>query len=109
MSPREDAVGNAPKTEIITDTEIEHLKRLSRIALGPEETERVRSDLNAMLGYFAQLQALDLEDLPEMARPVALVNVTREDVAEPGLGQAEALALGVAVEDGFFVVPRLVE
>jgi Asp-tRNA(Asn)/Glu-tRNA(Gln) amidotransferase C subunit len=37
------------------------------------------------------------------------VNVLREDVAEVAMSQAEALAVGVEVNDGFFQVPRTVE
>lgn len=95
--------------EIITDAEIERLKRLARIAMSPDETARAKADLNRVFGYFAALGGLDTEGLPEMARPVALVNVLREDEPEPGLPQAEALALGVSTEEGFFRVPRLVE
>jgi aspartyl-tRNA(Asn)/glutamyl-tRNA(Gln) amidotransferase subunit C len=96
-------------TETITDAEIEHLKRLARLHLTPDETERVRHDLNKILGYFARLSAIDTSGLEEMARPVALVNVLREDETSEGLSQEEALALGVSVQDGFFKVPRTVE
>lgn len=95
--------------EIITDAEMEHLMLLARIDIPPSEVGEVKADLNAILGYFQTLQRLDLDGLPEMARPVALVNVLRDDEPEPALPQAEALALGVETEEGFFRVPRLVD
>jgi aspartyl-tRNA(Asn)/glutamyl-tRNA(Gln) amidotransferase subunit C len=100
---------STPDPEIITDAELEHLKRLSRLAMSPEDTARVKQDLNKVLGYFQVLQRLDTAGLPEMARPVALVNVLRDDEPTPGLSQAEALAVGVQTEEGFFKVPRTVE
>ena len=95
--------------EAITDAEMQHLKRLSRLHLSDEDTERAKADLNKILGYFARLSELDTTNLPEMARPVALVNVMREDEPREGLSQQEALALGVATAEGFFKVPRLVD
>ena len=95
--------------EIITDASIEHLKRLSRLAMSPEDTARVKHDLNKVLGYFAVLQQLDTSKLPEMARPVALVNVLRDDEPQPGMPQAEALAVANETEEGFFKVPRIVD
>ena len=95
--------------EIITDAEMEHLMLLARIDIPDAEIPGVRADLNAILGHFQTLARLDLEGLPEMARPVALVNVMRDDEPEPALPQSEALALGVQTEEGFFKVPRLVD
>ena len=96
-------------SEAISDAEMQHLKKLARLEMGDAETERAKTEINKILGSFDQLQKLDLEGLPEMPRPVALVNVLREDIAETAMPQAEALALGVEVNDGFFQVPRTVE
>jgi aspartyl-tRNA(Asn)/glutamyl-tRNA(Gln) amidotransferase subunit C len=103
------ATGTATGTETISDQEMQHLKKLARLKLSPDETEHVRSELNQLLGYFAVLQQLDTECLPEMPRPVALENVMRPDIASEPLTQAQALAVGVATEQGFFKVPRIVE
>jgi aspartyl-tRNA(Asn)/glutamyl-tRNA(Gln) amidotransferase subunit C len=96
-------------SQAITDQEIEHLKKLARIEMNAEDTARAKSDINKVLSYFEKLQQLDTTGLPEMPRPVKLENIMREDVATAGFSQAEALELGVSVEDGFFKVPRTVE
>ena len=96
-------------SEAITDAEMEHLKKLARLEMNPEETEQAKADINKVFAYFEKLQALDTEGLPEMPRPVALVNVFREDEPTPGFSQAEALKVAVQTEDGFFKVPRTVE
>ena len=96
-------------SEAITDLEMQHLKKLARLEMSDAETIRAKLEINKILGSFDQLQKLDLEGLPEMPRPVALVNVLREDIAEAAMPQSEALAVGVEVNDGFFQVPRTVE
>ncbi len=93
----------------ISDKEMEHLKRLARLELSPEETQELKADLNRILDYFEELRALDTEGVPELARPVSSVNVFREDVLRPGLTHEEAMALAVETEEGFYKVPRTVE
>jgi len=94
---------------MIDAAEMEHLKKLARLHLTEEETQRMQGDLNKMLGYFEKLQELDTSGVEEMQRPVALENVMRPD--EPGtmFSREEALGLAVETEDGFFKVPRTVE
>ncbi len=93
----------------ISDQDMKHLKTLARLELSPEESERLKDDLNSILSYFEQLQALDTEGVEELVRPVATENVFREDVVLPSLPQKTALALGVETEEGFFKVPRTVD
>ena len=95
--------------DTITDAEIAHLKKLARLEMDAVETERAKRDINKILESFEALQKLDLDGLPEMPRPVPLANVMREDVAQPGFTQPEAMRVAVDAEDGFFKVPRIVE
>ncbi len=94
---------------MIDAAEMQHLKLLARLDLDDAETEQMRGELNAILEYFALLQELNTEGVPEMQRPVALSNVMREDAPGEMLSQAQALALAVEEQDGFFKVPRTVE
>jgi aspartyl-tRNA(Asn)/glutamyl-tRNA(Gln) amidotransferase subunit C len=89
--------------------EIEHLAQLSRLELSAEEKISFLGDLNKMLGYFRQLQELDTEGVPEMQRPISLVNVTRPDVPGEMFSQQTVLDLAPESQDGFIRVPRTVE
>ncbi len=95
--------------ETITDTEIEHLKKLARLTMNPFDTAQAKAQINDILESFQQLQSLDLEAYPEMPRPVPMVNVMREDVVSDGFSQSQAMAIAVDPQDGFFKVPRTVE
>ena len=94
---------------MIDAAEMEHLKTLARLHLSDEETEAMRDDLNRILGYFEQLQALDTSGVEEMQRPVDLVNVLRADEVGEVFAQATALSLANETQDGFIRVPRTVE
>jgi aspartyl-tRNA(Asn)/glutamyl-tRNA(Gln) amidotransferase subunit C len=94
---------------LISDEEMTRLKGLARLELSPEETTKVKADLNTILDYFEELRGLDTDNVDELTRPVSSVNVFREDEVRPGLTHEEALALGVETEEGFYRVPRTLE
>ena len=94
---------------MLSDAEMAHLKTLARLELSDEETQQLKGDLNSLLSYFESLSALDTEGVLELARPLELSNVFREDAVKPGLAQTTDERLAVESQDGFFKVPRTVE
>ncbi|WP_424951910.1 Asp-tRNA(Asn)/Glu-tRNA(Gln) amidotransferase subunit GatC [Deinococcus sp.] len=94
---------------MIEAAQVQHLATLSRLDLTPEEQADMLSDLNEMLEYFEKLQELDTEGVPEMQRPIALVNVLRPDVPGEMFPQRTVLELAPESQDGFIRVPRTVE
>ena len=94
---------------MLSDAEMSHLKTLARLELSDEETEQLKGDLNSLLTYFDSLSELDTEGVEELARPLELSNVFREDAVKQGLGQETDERLAVESQDGFFKVPRTVE
>ncbi|WP_420596018.1 Asp-tRNA(Asn)/Glu-tRNA(Gln) amidotransferase subunit GatC [Deinococcus sp.] len=94
---------------MIDAAELSHLMILARLDLGAEEAEEMRGELNAILGYFEQLQAVNTDGVEEMQRPVALVNVMRDDVPGEMLPHSALEKLAPETQDGFVKVPRTVE
>ena len=88
---------------------VQRLAQLSRLELTPKEQAAMLEDLNKMLGYFEKLQELDTEGVPEMQRPIALVNVMREDTPGEMFPQQTVMDLAPESQDGFIRVPRTVE
>jgi aspartyl-tRNA(Asn)/glutamyl-tRNA(Gln) amidotransferase subunit C len=93
----------------ISDKDMQHLKTLARLELSPDETEALKHDLNAMLGYFDQIKNLETDGVEELARPIDVYNVFREDVVQPSLPHDTAMNLAVEQEGGYFKVPRTVD
>jgi aspartyl-tRNA(Asn)/glutamyl-tRNA(Gln) amidotransferase subunit C len=89
--------------------EVEHIATLCRIALSPEEMERMQEQLSLILEQFEVLRELDTRDVPPTGHAVPLENVQREDVPRPSLSRSEVLANAPRVEDEMFRVPMVLE
>ena len=87
--------------------EVRHVAHLARLSLSDEEVERFCSQLSAVLGHVETISALGTGDVEPTAHALSLKNVLREDNVLECLSQADALSQAPAVEDGRFMVPRI--
>lgn len=85
-------------SEITTET-VAHLAHLARIALTPEEIEKLTGELGAIVDSVAKVSEVATPDVAATSHPIRLVNVFRDD--EPGqtLTTEQALA-GAPEHDG---------
>ena len=89
--------------------EVERVARLARLELSAEEKERMRSQLDAILGYVEQLQRVDTTGVEPTAHALPLANVTREDEIRPSY-PVEAMLANAPDPDGEHVrVPKILE
>jgi aspartyl-tRNA(Asn)/glutamyl-tRNA(Gln) amidotransferase subunit C len=95
-------------SERISAQVVAKVARLARLDLTTEELERTTTQLAGMLEHFADIDALELDDVEPMAQPFPLANVFREDVIVPGLDRDEVLAAAPAAEHGRFRVPPII-
>ena len=85
--------------------EVAHVARLARLELTDEELDLFTPQLVAILDHAADVEDLDLDDVPPTSHPYPLANVTRPDeVRDAGIRDA-VLAEAPAAEDGMFRVP----
>lgn len=89
----------------ISRDDVAHVARLARLELSDEELDTFTGQLAAVLGHAADVEALDVHDVPPTAHPYPLVNVVRPDEPRPCLDRDEVLAQAPDVEDGRFKVP----
>jgi aspartyl-tRNA(Asn)/glutamyl-tRNA(Gln) amidotransferase subunit C len=89
----------------ISTEDVAHVARLARLHLTDDELATFTGQLDAVLGHAADVEALDLDDVPPTSHPYPLSNVLRDDVVTPSLDRAEVLAQAPAVEDNRFKVP----
>jgi len=92
----------------ISEADVRHVALLARLALSDEQVTRVQAEINSILVYIEQMQALDLEGVEPTSHSVPLRNATRPDVVRPGLSHEAALLNAPEAEDGAFVIPRIV-
>jgi len=88
----------------LTNAEVEHVARLARLHLSPDELERMRGQLSDILDYIAMLQEVDVEGVPPTAQVTGLTSVMRSDVPVGKLSREEALRNAPDKQDGMFRV-----
>jgi len=94
----------------ISEEQVAHLARLSRLALADAELESLAAQLGVVLGAVAQIQEVaDAADVPPTTHAVPVENVVRPDVVRPSLPPAAVLAGAPEAEDGRFRVPQILE
>lgn len=93
----------------ITLKDVEHVARLARLELGPEDEERMRRELDGILSYIDKLRALDTEGVEPTSHAVPVTNVMRDDLATPSFPQSDMLANAPERSGEFFRVPKIIE
>ncbi len=93
----------------ITLAEVEHVARLARLDLSPEEKERMRSQLDAILTYIDKLRQLDTEGVAPTSHAIPIVNVIREDEVRPCFSVTDMLANAPDRDGELFRVPKILE
>ncbi|OHB77381.1 MAG: hypothetical protein A2Z34_11625 [Planctomycetes bacterium RBG_16_59_8] len=88
---------------------VEHIARLARLELTPEETELYRRQLSEIIAYIDKLKELDCDGVEPLLFPGALSSVFREDLAHRPLDPHDALRNAPSLEGPFFKVPRVIE
>jgi len=86
---------------------VAHVAQLARLDLTDDELALYTSQLAAVLEHAADVEALELDDVPPTHHPLPIVNVLRDDDPRPGLDRDEVLAMAPDAEEGRFRVPRI--
>ncbi|HWY74884.1 MAG TPA: Asp-tRNA(Asn)/Glu-tRNA(Gln) amidotransferase subunit GatC [Verrucomicrobiae bacterium] len=92
-----------------TNLDVKYVAHLARIALSPEEEQKIGTQLGNILEYIEKLKELDVTDFQPTAHAVPLINVMRPDETRPSLSNEEALRNAPAKANGLFLVPKIVE
>ncbi len=91
----------------ISRDDVAHIAHLARLELSDDELELFTAQLGAVLEHAADVEALDVGDVPPTMHPYPLRNVMRADRVRPSLDRDEVLAQAPAAEGGRFRVPAI--
>jgi aspartyl-tRNA(Asn)/glutamyl-tRNA(Gln) amidotransferase subunit C len=83
----------------ITSEQVAHLANLARIALTPDEIDKMTEELSLIVDSVAKVTEVATPDVPATSHPVPLENVSRPDVVGETLTQEQALS-GAPDSDG---------
>ena len=93
----------------LTIEEVQHVARLARLELTPEQQDLYREQLSAILDYIARLRTLDTTDVPPTVGGGLSQMRLRSDDARPGLPIARLLEGAPDTEDDQFKIPPVFE
>ncbi len=97
----------------LTSTDIARIANLARLELAPSESERMLTQMNNFFNIVEQMRAVDTTGIEPLAHPVVILSDMalrlREDrVSEPNQREANQRS-APAVENGLFLVPKVIE
>ena len=107
MSPVRKDGSVAAEPQSISRAEVEHLARLSRLALTDDELDQYAAQLDSILAHVAQVSEVAADDVPPTAHPrnwptcCASTRWCRAGTTD------EALSGAPAVEQDRFAVPQI--
>jgi len=93
----------------LSTDDVAKIAHLARLAVEPEEFEALGRDLSNILGLVAQMDGVDTESVVPMAHPLEMAQRLREDVVTEENRRDSYQANAPAVENGLFLVPKVIE
>jgi aspartyl-tRNA(Asn)/glutamyl-tRNA(Gln) amidotransferase subunit C len=88
---------------------VRRIAHLARIAVAEDEVEHLRGELNAILAFVEQLSEVDVEGVEPMISVIPMAMKKRPDEVTDGGIPDDILKNAPAAQDGFFMVPKVVE
>ena len=97
-----------PNAEL-SSREVEHVARLARLGITPEEVVKYRDQLRNILAAIDALNRADTSRVSATAHPLEERNVMRDDERTPCLPAEAALKNAPSVEGSYFKVKAIQE
>jgi len=93
----------------LTREQIQHLAMLARLELAESEFDDVQAKLSSIVEFVDRLQAAPVDDVVPMAHPLSGAQRLRPDVVTEVIDRDAIQANAPAVQDGFYLVPKVIE
>lgn len=97
----------------LTPQDIGRIANLARLELNSSESERMLTQLNDFFAVVEQMRAVDTSGVEPLAHPVAAFQDIKLRLREDAVGafpsREESQRSAPAVEDGLYLVPRVIE
>jgi aspartyl-tRNA(Asn)/glutamyl-tRNA(Gln) amidotransferase subunit C len=97
----------------LTPADVSRIAHLARLELSPDQQAQMLAQLNAFFGIVEQMRAVDTRGVEPLYTPLAAVQAVplrlREDRVTETVDRAAHQASAPAVEQGLYLVPRVIE
>jgi aspartyl-tRNA(Asn)/glutamyl-tRNA(Gln) amidotransferase subunit C len=88
---------------------VRRIAHLARIAVAEGEIEHLKGEINAILDFVEQLKEVNVEGVEPMTSVTPMKLRLRKDEVTDGGDPEKVLMNAPQTEDGFFLVPKVVE
>ena len=88
---------------------VRRIAHLARIGVSEAETPHLQDEINAILKFVEALTEVDVEGVEPMTSVTPMRLPMRDDVVTDGGIAGKVLANAPLTEDGFFIVPKVIE
>jgi aspartyl-tRNA(Asn)/glutamyl-tRNA(Gln) amidotransferase subunit C len=93
----------------IDQATVRRIAHLSRIAVTEAELPHLQGELNGILAFVEQLSAVDVAGIEPMTSVMPMKLRLREDIVTDGEMAPRIVSNAPASEDGYFMVPKVIE
>ncbi|VXB22986.1 MULTISPECIES: Asp-tRNA(Asn)/Glu-tRNA(Gln) amidotransferase subunit GatC [unclassified Pseudomonas] len=90
-------------------SEVEKIAHLARLGLNEGDIPQTTETLNSILGLIDQMQAVDTQGIEPLAHPLEATQRLRADVVNESNQRDAYQAIAPAVENGLYLVPKVIE
>lgn len=93
----------------LSTDDIKRIARLARIEIDDAQAQATQGQLNTIFGLIAAMQAVNTSGIAPMAHAQEVFQRLREDAVTEADRRDAFQAIAPAVENGLYLVPRVIE
>ena len=93
----------------LSPDDVKRIARLARIEISDAEAQATQVQLNSIFDLIATMQAVDTHGIAPMAHAQEVYQRLRDDVVTETDCHAAFQAIAPAVENGLYLVPKVIE
>jgi len=92
-----------------TPDDVKRIARLARIEIDDVQAQATQTQLNSIFDLIATMQAVNTEGIAPMAHAQEVYQRLRDDIVTETDRHASFQAIAPAVENGLYLVPKVIE
>lgn len=95
----------------VNKKQVQHISELAQIPVTDKESEELATAFSETMDVVDQLKTANVDGVPTTHQVTGFKNVLREDIVDESrsFSQEEALANAQQQQDGYFVVPQVLQ
>ena len=93
----------------INDKIVRDVAHLARLEFGEDKLEKMKTDLNRMIGFVNKLNELNTDNIEPLIYISEEINVLRDDIPSQEFSQKEALKNAPKKDSDYFKAPKVID